>query len=103
MKVRVKLKMVKLYVIGHLSRYFLHFKGATYCKEDGTSYPGYMGNDIGSVSNVADPNACQRECRANSECNFWTYNTDGKLCWLKSHHYNSIVACDATSGPKYCP
>ena len=71
-----------------------------YCKEDGTDYPG---SDVGSIPNVADSYKCQDECRANSECNFWTFNTYDNYCWLKSQTTNSLKLCYTISGPKYCP
>ena len=40
------------------------------CLERGTDY---MGNDVGSVQNVANAKACKQECRDSPRCNFFTF------------------------------
>ena len=68
--------------------------------------------DIDVISNVADPESCQKECQKNSECKFWTYNNEfakwrfgRKKCWLQNANApEKPVASDtATRGPKDCP
>ena len=67
--------------------------------------------DIDVISNVADPESCQKECQKNSECKFWTYNNEfakwrfgRKKCWLQNANAPEKPAESdtATRGPKDC-
>ena len=73
---------------------------------------GGINIDVDTISNVEDPESCQKECLKNLECKFWTYNNEfakwkggRKKCWL--HNANAPETKDTcttcTRGPKNCP
>ena len=68
--------------------------------------------DVAVISNVEDPESCQKECLKNLECKFWTYNNEfakwrggRKKCWLQNANAPETKdACTTcTRGPRNCP
>ena len=72
----------------------------------------FFGNDINSDQNDKDyavgagkresASKCQALCQTRDGCNFFTYKTASKECWLKSSNSSSNFQSGAISGPKYC-
>ena len=69
------------------------------CYEYGIDYPE---NDIDSVASVDNASECQNLCQEIDSCNYWTYNTNTKVCLRKRAKSNQSVISHATSGPQYC-
>ena len=61
--------------------------------------------DIDVISNVADPESCQKECQKNLDCKFWTYSNEFAFCWLQNANApEASTACTTcTRGPRDCP
>jgi len=65
----------------------------------------YMGNDVneGHYTPVASPEACQRDCQADSACWFWTWDKNYHgACWHKTAKTEVVPSEGLISGPKYC-
>ena len=45
------------------------------------------GFNIGSVVNTSDEQACQQLCQNNSNCDWYSYNTDNKTCTLNKLNF----------------
>ena len=73
---------------------------------------GGINIDVDTISNVEDPESCQKECLKNLECKFWTYNNEfakwkkgRKKCWLQNANApeTAKTCTTCTRGPRVCP
>ena len=73
---------------------------------------GGINIDVATISNVEDPESCQKECQKNPECKFWTYNNEfaqwrpgRKKCWLQNANApeTNTTCTTCTRGPRDCP
>ena len=67
----------------------------------------YPGMDINlATANTTDltngARECQLLCRGNTECNFFTWSSTNRRCYLKSKKSGVSYEAGATSGPKHC-
>ena len=85
---------------------------AAQCFEAG-NYDGNAGIDIdiAKISNIEDPESCQKECQKDPACKFWTYSNEfakwrpgRKKCWLQNANApESPGTCTTcTRGPRDC-
>merc|ERR1711962_623335 len=63
-----------------------------------------LGNDVPGFNPiiVGNQNDCEDRCFKKSNCNFWSYNTFKKECWLKTGIDNFIRNSAFNSGSKAC-
>ena len=65
----------------------------------------FYGNDVVLLS-TSNALSCQIECKKNTKCQVWTYNTasggNGLNCWLKSKQEFTTYDSDRVSGPRIC-
>ena len=74
-----------------------------------TDFPG---NDLNSNQNDGDyavgagrrdsVSQCRALCQSRARCEFFTYKTASKECWLKTSNSSSAYQSGAISGPKFC-
>ena len=73
---------------------------------------GGINIDVDTISNVEDPESCQRECQKNLDCKFWTYSNEfakwrpgRKKCWLQNANATEkpSTCTTCTRGPRDCP
>ena len=72
----------------------------------------FYGNDLNSDENDEDyalgagkrdsVGQCQALCQSRDGCEFFTYKTSNKECWLKTSNSGSGYQSGAISGPKSC-
>jgi len=72
----------------------------TDCPENNVDYNG---NDVKLELNVADWKACLKKCKANQQCQAFTFVPKSKCCYLKSLKGNKTVKNGLISGRKNCP
>ena len=71
------------------------------CHEEGIDY---WPNAIDIDKHVkSGKRACQTSCQELSTCNFWTFNTNTKMCIRKKTKDSATKVSYAISGPKFCP
>ena len=73
---------------------------------------GGINIDVATISNVEDPESCQKECQKDPACKFWTYSNEfakwrpgRKKCWLQNANApeTSTTCTTCTRGPRDCP
>lgn len=71
------------------------------CFEYGYSYQGY---DVYQAPFVGSPSSCMSQCAAHRGCGFWTYDTQTRVCYLKSAGAvtGRFPSSAMVSGPKQC-
>ena len=56
-----------------------------------------------ALTNVETAFTCQLECQRKGDCTQFTYNANGKMCYLKPLNTGTaITVTNATIGPKSC-
>jgi len=74
------------------------------CFEENTDF---FGNNIKALNgvraydeNVESPQDCQKHCREQDECEFWSLA--GRNCWMKKSDLGRGTKANVISGPKFC-
>ena len=62
----------------------------------------YFDNDLETKLDAEDHFECQQLCQVNEKCEFWTWQTSKKKCYLKDKK-NPQPRDERISGPKECP
>ena len=60
------------------------------------------GHNIGDASETRDANNCQIACSRNTQCNYWSYDTRVKKCYMKREAASIKANSPIQSGPKKC-
>ena len=63
----------------------------------------YWGSDIRQVKEVNNYVECQKHCQDMDDCAYWTYDKNGRSCYLKTAAARNDLRKNAalTTGPKY--
>ncbi|CEM06389.1 unnamed protein product [Vitrella brassicaformis CCMP3155] len=73
------------------------------CVEEGVDYaPNDADADIRVETPISSPEACQRACEKETQCFFFTYDTQRKACFLKRLQEPRVEAAGLVSGTKAC-
>ncbi len=79
------------------------------CYELETAYETDGTRDVGSVTDLPSPMACQDACKGNVECRFWVYHTMEHPTWpgwcvFKNRGQEKVLGVvNIISGPRICP
>ena len=76
---------------------------ATQCFEQNTDFHSnviHLGYGVDTKQNSATD--CQLFCQNKEGCDFFTFNTVSKECWLKTSDVGRRVAYHHISGTKFC-
>ena len=80
---------------------YLFFVFTAYsCQISGEDYHGFdIRKDV--VNNQVE---CQKRCQSIDNCAYWTYDKNGRSCYLKTAAAGNDLRKNAalTTGPKYC-
>lgn len=62
----------------------------------------YYGNDVEGGHDAETPEECQEQCVKTDKCNYFTFEVDRNMCWLKNTKLGRRPGKQLVSGPRNC-